>query len=234
MPICAFGVGRCVACGMRSWRMWWRRESRNWRLPASTARSRAHIRRRPGRGRANPSAGSAIYSHRRVSGGGAGAVERWAWHQDRRRVRCRRAAGRFPGDAGPGARIGPLADAVAAPARGAGLGIGRHGMRRAGVPFGGAGNGRDPGEAVAQGGQAAAAMPRLHLSPSQFDRTLLVAPQRATSHRRSLRQDRSFRRSRHRHRRYPRLDQVSPLISHQMRTGPSVPFEKFPAILSGS
>jgi hypothetical protein len=94
MPICAFGVGRCVACGMRSWRMWWRRESRNWRLPASTARSRAHIRRRPGRGRANPSAGSAIHSHRRVSGGGAGAVERWAWHQDRRRVRCRRAAGR--------------------------------------------------------------------------------------------------------------------------------------------
>ena len=105
-PHAYLGVGRCVACGMRSWRMWWRRESRNWRLPASTARSRAHIRRRAGRGRANPSAGSAIHSHRRVSGGGAGAVERWAWHQDRRRVRCRRAAGRFPADAGPGARIG--------------------------------------------------------------------------------------------------------------------------------
>ena len=64
-------------------------------------------------------------------------------------------------------------------------------------------------------------MPCLHLSPSQFDRTLLGAPQGATGRRHSLRQDCSFLCRRHRHRRHARLDQVLAPTSIQMRTDSS-------------
>jgi transposase len=77
--------------------------------------------------------------------------------------------------AGSGARAGSFVAAVDTSAQGAG--VGRRGMRREGVPFGGAGDEVDPGCAVTQERQAARTVSRLHIPAPQPDRTLLVTPE---------------------------------------------------------
>ena len=88
------------------------------------------------------------------------------------------------------------------------LGACGQGLRRLGVPLGDARYGRHSRRAVAARCQGSATVPRLHLSPPQPDRTLLVPPQGAQGRGDPLRQDRHVLCRMHRHCRIPRLDQV--------------------------